>query len=59
MNKKFNFNIIFFLVLISYGCATTSQPLIQDVNGAHHFTNDQLWLSHEHILVDYHVQLWL
>lgn len=53
MNKKFNFNIIFFLVLISYGCATTSQPLIQDVNGAHHFTNDQLWLSHEHILVDF------
>ena len=53
MNTKHLLSIIVLLVLISYGCATTSQSLIQDVNGAHQLADDQIWLSHEHILVDF------
>jgi len=42
------------LIMISHGCSTTeNQPLIQDVSGLHHVVQDQIWLSHEHILVDF------
>jgi len=53
MHKKLNFNVILFLVLISYGCSTNSHPFIQDVNGIHKLVHDQIWLSHEHLLVDF------
>lgn len=29
------------------------QPVIQDLNGEHKLTSDKIWLSHEHILVDF------
>lgn len=54
MNKKLKFNILFFLLLIAYGCSiSTKQHLIQDVNGSHQLLSNQIWLSHEHILVDF------
>ncbi|WP_298475993.1 phosphotriesterase [uncultured Maribacter sp.] len=51
MNKKLKINILFLFVLI--GCGSKKQPLIQDVNGTHRLTSNQIWLSHEHILVDF------
>ncbi len=54
MNKKLKFNILFLLLLIGYGCTTTTkQQFIQDVNGSHQTVSNQIWLSHEHILVDF------
>jgi phosphotriesterase-related protein len=45
---------LFFFLLISCGSPTIKkQPSIQDVNGTHHLASNQIWLSHEHILVDF------
>ncbi|MDH5367250.1 MAG: phosphotriesterase, partial [Cyclobacteriaceae bacterium] len=47
-------NILLLYLLIGYGCSTPEkQPLIQDVNEAHQLVSNQIWLSHEHILVDF------
>ena len=36
------------------GCSIPKeQLLIQDINGTHQLTPDKIWLSHEHILVDF------
>ncbi|WP_298503455.1 phosphotriesterase [uncultured Maribacter sp.] len=51
MNKKLKINFLFLFLLI--GCGSKKQPLIQDVNGTHRLTSNQIWLSHEHILVDF------
>lgn len=52
MNKELNFTIL--LVVIFYGCSITpKQPLIQDVTGARLADSNQIWLTHEHILVDF------
>ncbi len=51
MKKELKINILFFFLLI--GCGTQKQPLIQDINGTHQFASNQIWLSHEHILVDF------
>lgn len=54
MNRASNINILFFLLLIS--CAypvSEKRHLIQDVNGTHKLVSNQIWLSHEHILVDF------
>lgn len=54
MNKNLKLNILFFALLVSYSCSINiEQPFIQDVNGAHQLASDQIWLSHEHILVDF------
>ena len=54
MNKKLKFNILFFILIMGYGCSiTTKQPLIQDVKGTHPLVSNQVWLTHEHILVDF------
>ena len=54
MNKIFKINSIIFLLAIGYGCASSEkQPLIQDLNGIHKLASNQIWLSHEHILVDF------
>lgn len=46
-------SFVFFLILIS-GCESTEKRrLIQGVNGAHELAPNQIWLSHEHILVDF------
>lgn len=53
MTEKQKLYILFFLTLI-FGCATSkSQVTIQDVNEAHQLVPNQIWLSHEHILVDF------
>jgi phosphotriesterase-related protein len=42
------------LLIIGTGCSTTEkQLLVQDVTGLHQLVGDQIWLSHEHILVDF------
>ncbi len=49
--KHLNY-IILFLFLV--GCSSTQkQQLVQDVSGSHKVVPDQIWLSHEHILVDF------
>ena len=54
MNKQLKFNTLFFILVIIYGCSiTTQQPLIQDVKGTHLLDSNQIWLAHEHILVDF------
>ncbi|MCJ7691160.1 MAG: hypothetical protein MUO60_17855 [Clostridiaceae bacterium] len=54
MNKIFKINSIIFLLVIGYGCASSEkQLLIQDLNGIHKLASNQIWLSHEHILVDF------
>jgi len=42
--------------ILLFGCrsSTTKRPLlIQDVSGTHELIPNQIWLSHEHILVDF------
>jgi phosphotriesterase-related protein len=42
------------LLIIGTGCSTTEkQLLVQDVTGLHQVARGQIWLSHEHILVDF------
>ena len=54
MNKKLKINILFFFLIIGCGYPTSKkQQLIQDVNGTHRLASNQIWLSHEHILVDF------
>ena len=54
MNKKLKINILFFFLIIGCGYPTSKkQQLIQDVNGIHRLASNQIWLSHEHILVDF------
>ena len=54
MNKKLKINILFFFLIIGCGYPTSKkEPLIQDVNGTHRLASNQIWLSHEHILVDF------
>ncbi len=54
MKKILEINSIIFLLLIGCGCSSLKkQPVIQDLNGEHKLTSDKIWLSHEHILVDF------
>ncbi len=54
MNEKLKVNILFYFIIISLGCSTPKkQILIQDVNGTHQLATNKIWLSHEHILVDF------
>ncbi len=55
MNKQLKYiTIIFILIIIGYGCSITlKQPFIQDVKGIHPLDSNQIWLTHEHILVDF------
>ncbi|NNK74827.1 MAG: phosphotriesterase [Maribacter sp.] len=49
---KHLFYILIALFLV--GCSSSKNPqLIQDVSGVHKATPNQIWLSHEHILVDF------
>ena len=47
-------SILFIFLIIACGSPTSKkQALIQDVNGPHQLSTNQIWLSHEHILVDF------
>ncbi|WP_194528214.1 phosphotriesterase [Zobellia roscoffensis] len=46
--------VLFFIIVLGYGCSlNTQQALIQDVKGTHPVDTNQIWLTHEHILVDF------
>lgn len=54
MSKVLIKNSIISLLIMGCGCASSNKlPLIQDLNGTHNPIPDQIWLSHEHILVDF------
>ena len=54
MNGQLKFIILIFILAIGVGRSQTTQhPLIQDVKGTHPTDSNQIWLSHEHILVDF------
>lgn len=46
--------MLFFLYSIGSGCAQlTQQSFIQDISGRQQVVADEVWLTHEHILVDF------
>ena len=52
--KKSTFLVFFLLLLLSYRCAVPEKPeLIQDVVELRVAESNKIWLSHEHILVDF------
>ncbi len=54
MITQLKFNILTIILIITFGCSiSTEQPLIQDVKGTHPSDSNLIWLTHEHILVDF------
>lgn len=54
MNEKLIVFIAVCSISIHFGCSRPKeQLLIQDVKGTHELTTNKIWLSHEHILVDF------
>jgi phosphotriesterase-related protein len=54
MNTILKVNSIICLILIGCGCTSLEkQPVIQDVKGTQKLFSDKIWLTHEHILVDF------
>ncbi|MFC2138497.1 phosphotriesterase [Bacteroidota bacterium] len=48
------FKILIISLIIVCGCSiNTEQPIIQDIEGSHPVDTNQIWLTHEHILVDF------
>ncbi len=46
--------ILFFALLFGNGCSISNkQPLIQHVTGTQKAGSNEIWLTHEHILVDF------
>ena len=47
-------NILIALLLLICGCTSSNnQSFIQDVTGTHQVDPNQVWLTHEHVLVDF------
>ncbi|WKK66490.1 phosphotriesterase family protein [Lutimonas zeaxanthinifaciens] len=54
MKKEPRIYILLFFLIIACGNPTSNkQQLIIDVNGTQRLASNQIWLSHEHILVDF------
>jgi len=54
MIRNLNSFILFFAFIVGNGCSISNkQPLIQHVNGAQKAVSNEIWLTHEHILVDF------
>jgi phosphotriesterase-related protein len=54
MMKEFNSLSLLFVLVIGYGCSvSTKHPIVQDVQGIQQIDSNQVWLTHEHILVDF------
>jgi len=54
MNTIVKINCIILLLIMGSGCTLSEKrPLIQDVQGTQKFNSDNIWLTHEHILVDF------
>jgi len=44
----------FLFLSLAFGCSISNkQAMIQDINGLHQVAPHQIWLTHEHILVDF------
>ena len=54
MIKEFNSFSLLFVLVIGYGCSvSTKHPIVQDVKGIQQIDSNQVWLTHEHIMVDF------
>jgi phosphotriesterase-related protein len=54
MYKSLKYSIIVMFVMFGYGCfAQTESLFIRDVNGARPVDTTLVWLTHEHLLVDF------
>ena len=54
MHSGLKICVLFFFLVMGCGSPTSKkQAVIQDVNGSHQLSSNQIWLSHEHILVDF------
>ncbi len=54
MKRSLKLHSIILLIVTAFACKEQKQQiLIQDVSGIHELTSDKIWLSHEHILVDF------
>ena len=45
--------IFLILTLIVFGCSPENEGIIQTVNGEEKVSSNKIWLSHEHLLVDF------
>jgi len=54
MKKDLNSFLLIFVFIVGNGCSVSNgQPLIQHVNGDQKVGSNEIWLTHEHILVDF------
>jgi phosphotriesterase-related protein len=54
MDKSYIFIVLSLCLTIIIGCSTTEQSdYVQDINGLHQVEENTVWLTHEHILVDF------
>ncbi len=54
MNKTLKINTILFLLLVGFGCSSPEKRyFVQDIKETHIPAKNEIWLSHEHILVDF------
>jgi len=54
MIKILNSLFVFIVFIVGSGCSVSNkQPLIQHVNGAQKVDSNEIWLTHEHIMVDF------
>ncbi len=54
MIKELGSFVLFIAFIVGNGCSVSNrQPLIQHVNGTQKISSNDIWLTHEHILVDF------
>jgi phosphotriesterase-related protein len=54
MIKELSSFVLFIVFIVGIGCSVSNkQPLIQHVNGTQKVSSNDIWLTHEHILVDF------
>lgn len=54
MIKELGSFVLFIAFIVGNGCSVSNrQPLIQHVNGIQKVSSNDIWLTHEHILVDF------
>ncbi len=53
MNSLCKLNSIILLLIISSSCVSKKHHIIQDIRGKHKSVPNEIWLSHEHLLVDF------
>lgn len=54
MNRMIKIIGFIFLLIIGRGCSLSEKrPIIEDIQGTHHLIPGKIWLTHEHVLVDF------